>query len=422
MNNAFLKSFQTLKAVYDEKAFSSVTLNKTLLFCTSQDRALITKIVYGVLDNDIKLNYAIGKFVKKMPKGDTLVYLKIGAFCLMELSIPVYAVVNDVAELSKLSADKRIVGFVNATLKSMAASDIKNFDDYPADFVVGTSIRYSYPEWAFRKLIKDYGKETAEKIVSHKADNRTTARFVGNVTAEQIQVEYGCNAVQTALPNVFYLSSKMPKPNEKFTPQSISSVAVAKIVANCGGNNVLDCCSAPGGKAVCIKQLCPQAAVTACDVHPHRVELINSYAARMGVEIKTVCADMTLPMDDFVGKFDTVLCDVPCSGFGVLDSRPDIKLFRHNEDISSLMKLQYAILSNCSNYVASGGSLVYSTCTIFDNENGQNVRKFLKEHTDFSYGTIHLPKLPQTDGKPFYQFLPCVDNMSGFYVAVLKRN
>lgn len=422
MNNALLKSFQTLQSVYDEKAFSSVALNKTLIFCTGQDRALITKIVYGVLDNDIKLTYLISKFVKKMPKGDALLYLKIGAYCLIDLSIPVYAVVNDVVELSKLSADRRIVGFVNATLKRMASENVKNFDDYPQDFVQGNAVRYSYPEWAFKKLIKDYGKDEALKIISSKADNRTTARFVAPKMAEQIKSTYGCEAEPTILPNVFYLSGKMPKPDEEFTPQSLSSVAVAKIVANCAGSNVLDCCSAPGGKAVCVKQLCPSANVVACDVYPHRVELIESYARRMNVQISTRCADMTQPIEEFVGKFDTVLCDVPCSGFGVLDSRPDIKLFRENADISALMKLQYAILCNCSNYVAGGGSLIYSTCTVFDNENGQNVRRFLKEHTDFSYGKISLAELPSVDGHPFYQFLPHRDHMQGFFVAVLKRN
>jgi len=120
MNNAFLKSYQTLAEIYGNKAFSSVALNKTLTFCNAKDKSLVTKIVYGVLDNDIKLEYQLSKYVKKMPSGSTLLFLKIGLYCLTELSIPVYAVVNDVAELSKISEDKRIVGFVNATLKNIS--------------------------------------------------------------------------------------------------------------------------------------------------------------------------------------------------------------------------------------------------------------------------------------------------------------
>ena len=117
-----------------------------------------------------------------------------------------------------------------------------------------------------------------------------------------------------------------------------------------------------------VKQLCPKADITACDIHPHRVALIDSYAKRMQVSVNTCVADSTVFDPSKEGKFDLVLCDVPCSGFGVLDNHPDIKIFRENKDISELMKLQRAILYNCSRYVAEGGTLVYSTCTVFDNE------------------------------------------------------
>ena len=130
---------------------------------------------------------------------------------------------------------------------------------------------------------------------------------------------------------------------------------------------------------------------------------------------------MTEPCSDFNEGYDVVLCDVPCSGFGVLDTRPDIKLFRQSEDLPELMGLQRRILSNCANYVKKGGYLVYSTCTVFDNENGQNIRKFLNERADFKYSAINLPQFPNADGKGSYQFLPCNDGVQGFFVAVLQR-
>ena len=415
MNNAFLKSFATLRQVYDERAFSSIALNKTLSVCKSQDRALITKIVYGVLDNDIKLQYVLSKYVKKMPKGDTLIILKMGVYCLMELSLPVYTVVNDLAELSKITEDKRIVGFVNATLKHVSQT-IADFNDYPQEDIAKWSVIYSYPEWALKKLIKDYGKEVAFQIVSHKSSNCTAVRVVsGDAT------EIFAEAEPTCFADAFRVQGKLPVQNDGFTVQSLSSMAISRAVANglCGA--FLDCCSAPGGKAVYVKQLVPNVKVVACDVHPHRVELINSYAHRMKVQVETHCRDMTQYNSEWEQVFNTVLCDVPCSGFGVLDNRPDIKLFRENKDISDLMKLQYAILCNCSNYVAVGGRLIYSTCTVFDNENGQNIRKFLKEHPNFQYGEIQISELPQTNGKSFYQFLPHSDDMQGFFLAVLKR-
>ena len=425
MNTAFLKSFEVLTHVYADRAFSSLALNKTLNACRQQDKALITKIVYGVLDNDIKLNYLISRYVKKMPKGDTLTFLKIGTYCLMDLSLPVYTVVNDVAELSKLSGDKRIVGFVNATLKSVS-QHAKNFDDYPTDPVLRLSVEYSYPEWALRKLIKDYGLEVATKIVSSQLDNRTTVRFSSKTDADAVSEKYGVTAEATMFDDAFFVKGALPSDSGEYTVQSLSSMAIARICANLlkDGDSFIDCCAAPGGKSVYVKQLNPSVKVTSCDVHPHRVELINSYAKRMGVELETRCVDNSLPpkqgTEDFLHAFDVVLCDVPCSGFGVLNNRPDVKLFRENKDISELMRLQYSILQNCYSYVKPGGYLVYSTCTVFDNENGQNIRKFLKEHSDVNYGVIDLPQFPEANGKGFYQFLPHKDGVQGFFVAVLK--
>ncbi len=420
MNNAFVKSFTTLQQVYGERAFSSIALNRTLNFCKAQDKALITKIVYGVLDNDIKLDYVISKYVKKMPKGDALLCLKMGAYCLMELSIPDYAVVNDIAELSKITEDRRIVGFVNATLKSIAKT-IKDFDDYPTDEVENYSVRYSYPLWALKKLIKDFGKETAFQIVSTAQENRTTARFIDGFDQQKIQQTYSLQTEQTPFEDAFYLTGKLPTLDENFTVQSLSSMAIAHVCANDCNGSFLDCCSAPGGKAVYLKQLCPNIDVTACDVHEHRVDLIKSYAKRMGVQIATLTQDMTEFCSLFESAFDTVLCDVPCSGFGVLNNRPDIKLFRESLDVSNLMKLQYDILQNCSKYVKVGGRLIYSTCTVFDNENGQNIRKFLKNNANFALGTINLPQYPNANGQSTYQFLPHKDSTQGFFVAVLQR-
>ncbi len=422
MNNAFLKSFTVLHQVYVDRAFSAIALNEVLSRCDNRDKALVTKIVYGVLEKDIRLTYVLSRFVRKMPKGDVLLYLKMGAYCLSELSLPVYTVVNDMAELSKMSADKRIVGFVNATLKAVAKG-IGDFDDYPSDPIERLCALYSYPEWALRKLTKDYGEQTAEQIVSYVSDKRTTVRFVYPITASQVSERFGVQAEQTLF-DAFYVKGNLPSDSPDCTAQSLSSMAIARICASLTEENgsFLDCCAAPGGKSVYVKQLKPSLSVTSCDVYPHRVNLIKSYAKRMNASLNAVCRDMSQPFEQWNDAFDTVLCDVPCSGFGVVDSRPDIKLFRQNKDISDLMKVQYAILDNCSRFVKAGGTLVYSTCTVFDNENGQIVRKFLKEHGDFGYGKIVLPQCPSADGQNFYQFLPHKDGMQGFFVAVLVRN
>lgn len=421
MNAAFLKSYQTLKEVYSERAFSSIALNRVLCGCTAKDKALVTKLVYGVLDNDVKLEYVLSKYVRKLPKGDTLLFLKMGAYCLAELSIPPYAVVNDIVELSKISGDRYSVGFVNATLKRVAAT-IKDFNDYPSDPIENASVRYSYPLWALKKLVKDYGREQALSIASCPPELRSTVRFAADVDLATVRDKYGLQAQSTPFNDAFYVTGSINNDSSDYTAQSLSSMCVARICAEKLGNGrFLDCCAAPGGKSVYVKQLCKEASVTSCDVHQHRVDLINAYARRMGVELSTECRDMTVYCDSFADKFDVVLCDVPCSGFGVLNNRPDIKLFRDGADLPGLMHLQYSILRNCSSYVKRGGYLVYSTCTVFDNENGQNVRKLLKERDDFEYSQIRLPEFPNADGKSSYQFLPPTDGIQGFFVAVFKR-
>lgn len=421
MNAAFLKSFQTLNEVYANRAFSSIALNRTLNNCTSKDKALVTKLVYGVLDNDIKLTYVIGKYVRKLPKGGALILLKMGAYCLMELSIPPYAVVNDLAELAKLSGDKYVVGFINATLKKLSLS-VRDFDDYPSDPIENASVRYSYPLWALKKLVKDYGRQLALSIVSYPPEQRSTVRFTSDVDVSIINEKYGVQAQITPFGDAFYVTGGLKNDSDEYTTQSLSSMCIARICADkLGFGRFLDCCAAPGGKSVYVKQLRPDSDVTSCDVHPHRVELIKAYASRMNVRLNTCCQDMTEYRPDFSESFDVVLCDVPCSGFGVLNNRPDIKLFRDSADLPELMQLQYKILRNCANYVKKGGYLVYSTCTVFDNENGQNVRKFLKERSDFEYSQLNLPEFPNADGKGFYQFLPPIDGIQGFFVAVFKR-
>ncbi len=419
MNTAFLQSYECLKSVYVDKAFSSIELNKRLLFAKKSDKALITKIVYGVLDTDIELDYLLSQFTKKVNK-DAVIFLKIGVYCLKYLSIPVYAVVNDVVELAKTSGDKRLVGFVNATLKNVA----NNLDklQYPDDEIDYYSVKYSYPKWALLKLIKDYGKQTAFEVVSTKLSTATIVRVNTQKTTieqfEKLLMDKGIDYKPTILPNAFAVQGRLDLDESLYTVQSLSSMLVCHALDAKG--KTLDCCSAPGGKAVYLKQL-GASSVTACELHPHRADLVKSYAKRMGVDVNVVCCDSTQPNEQWFDAFDSLLCDVPCSGFGVLDNRPDIKLFRQNQDIGELMKLQYAILSNCAKYLKVGGTLVYSTCTVFVNENKQIVDKFIKNNPNFAYDEISLPIQSNANGKGCYQFLPHQDGVQGFFCAKLKR-
>ena len=187
-----------------------------------------------------------------------------------------------------------------------------------------------------------------------------------------------------------------------------------------GGENILDCCSAPGGKAVNLADKFNS--VTATELHEHRVELIKSYLSRMNKSnITAMQADASVFNKEFSERFDAVLCDVPCSGTGVIKDNPDIKLRRDDNNIKELTQIQLKILNNASKYVKKGGYLYYSTCSIVKDENIGVVTKFLKENKDFTAVEIES-KLNGLKLDIGIQFLPDISLGAGFYFAKLIKN
>ncbi|MCX4287531.1 MAG: methyltransferase domain-containing protein, partial [Clostridia bacterium] len=202
-----------------------------------------------------------------------------------------------------------------------------------------------------------------------------------------------------------------------YTFQSVGSVAIASAVNGC--KKLLDACAAPGGKSVLLSKKC--GTVTACEIHSHRVELIRSYAKRMSADnVNAVQADSSEFTPEYDNAFDSVLCDAPCSGTGVINENPDIKLFRKEEDIASLNKIQYAILDNCSRYVKSGGELYYSTCSVLPEENDSIVYSFSEAHPEF---VLDIPSSPLEHIKTKFglQFLPDLSLGAGFYLTKLIK-
>ena len=202
-----------------------------------------------------------------------------------------------------------------------------------------------------------------------------------------------------------------------YTFQSVGSRAICSM-AN-GGNELLDCCSAPGGKAVCLSS--KYDSVTACDIHEHRVELINAYTTRMNkTNVTASVMDATVYSEDFLNRFDTVLCDAPCSGSGVMKDNPDIKLNRNEQSINELTALQLRILLNVSNYVKKGGELIYSTCSVLKEENDLIIKNFLSKTNGFAVQQINC-SLDSLKTEYGLQFLPQISQGAGFYVCKIKK-
>lgn len=421
MRNSFLASYRCIDNIYRKKSFSGQELNKFLSDLPSDEKPLTTKLVYGVVDKNIELTYIIKQYAKSV-KPAILPVLQIGVYCFLYLSIPNAVAVNECVELTKAIGKSGVKSFVNAVLKNISNGIAQNKIEYPKNEREYLSVKNSYPLWVVDMIMKDYGKEKAEKILSYEKDNkffhiRVNLKEISAEKFEKLLEEKGVEYNKTVEDGFYVCGNLDGIKSNLFTVQSLSSLYVCKAFGDVKDKNLLDLCAAPGGKSVYLSAM--GAKVTSCDIHPHRVELIKKYAKRMGEKVEAFVNDASKTKQEFVDKFDCVLCDVPCSGFGVADSKPDIKLFKAKEDIESLASLQKQILEVSSQYVKVGGELVYSTCTIFKKENNDVVNEFLANNKNFVAEQIDLDFEKTKEG--YLQFLPYKDNTEGFFIAKIKR-
>lgn len=406
----FYDCYRILSEVYKNGAYLKQAINSVDI--EELNRAKTTKICYGVLDKDVELSYYIDKLCSKNPKSSVKILLKIAIYNIKYLNKKPFAVIDSVVELSKKLGKGANAGFINAVLRKFVKEDIS----LPTDEIERLSVKYSYPRFAVKRLVATYGSD-AEAIMAYD-DEKTFVRFKKGFDGEKYLRDKGHNYQITPFSNLFSVTNM--KMDEDFydgiyTFQSIGSVAICHAIESCV--NVLDACAAPGGKSCLLSEKCQS--VTACEVHEHRCELIKSYVKRMKRDNVTVVnCDSSVFNADYEVAFDAVLCDVPCSGYGTLKQNPDIKL--KNIDFNSLNELQYAILANASRYVKSGGTLVYSTCSVFKEENDDIIDKFLKERSDFFVEPVNSP-LSGLVVKYGTQFLPNISLGAGFYICKLIK-
>lgn len=408
LSNPVYDPFQILTKVYSDGAFLKQAIADT--YIEEQYRARTVKIVYGVLENDLYLDFCIKHYAPKAPKLAVRTILKISLYMLLFLGKQKYMVTDCAVTLCKKLGKSGVSGFVNAFLR--------RFDKAAVDAALpkgdaGDSVRYSYPLFAYQMLKREYGARAAE-IATAKSGG-VSVRFVKNAE-KYLEKPH----TQTPFANNYLFESFVRDDGYdegKYTFQSVGSIAICNCVAPC--ENLLDACAAPGGKSVLLAEKCNK--VTSFELHPHRVALIADYKKRMGVEnITEMQQDSSVFDAQFEEKFDSVLCDAPCSGYGTVTENPDIKLFRTKESFNELNKSQLAILSTVSRYVKKGGALYYSTCSLFERENDGIIEKFLKEHPEFTLEEISSP-LAHDKKKFGLQFLPDKAFGAGFYVACLKK-
>ena len=405
MNNPLTDPYLVLAKVYSEGAYLKQALSSVPVEPANRPRT--SKICYGVLEKDVYLNHIIGANCTKQPKSAIKLVIKIALYMLEFMGKHDYMVADCAVELVKKLGKGGAAGFVNAFLRSYKIPPL------PSGADERLSVSASAPLWLAKKIRRSY-KGEAEAILSAPSLG-VCVRFEKN-EEEYLSGEH----IKTPFEKVYIFKNFVRDIGydvSEYTFQSVGSVAICSVISPC--ERLLDACAAPGGKSVLLAKKC--AFVTSQELHPHRAELIRSYAKRMGAEnVCPVVGDASVFNEEWNGAFDAVLCDVPCSGSGVINENPDIKLFRKEEDIASLCEIQQKILANCSRYVKQGGALYYSTCSVLPEENDSAVYNFLQANPQFE---LEIPccTLPSRRTKFGLQFLPHISMGAGFFVTKFVR-
>ena len=408
LSNPVYDPFLILTKVYSDGAHLKQAIAET--YIEEQFRSRTVKIVYGVLENDGYFDFCIKHYAPKAPKLAVRTILKISLYMLLFMDKKRYMVTDCAVDLCKKLGKSGVSGFVNAFLRRFDKAAV---DGALPKGAAGDAIRYSYPLFAYEMLKKEYGDRAAAIASAHSAG--VSVRFEREaekyLERAHIQTPFAGNYI-------FENFARDEGFDEgEYTFQSVGSIAICDCVEGC--ENLLDCCAAPGGKSVLLAKKCNQ--VTAFELHPHRVELIRQYKTRMGVEnVTEMQKDSSVFDAEYEEKFDAVLCDAPCSGYGTVSENPDIKLFRKKEDFAALAKAQSDILNTVCRYVKKGGYLYYSTCSLFGCENDNTVASFLKAHPDFEMVGLESP-LCHDKKKYGLQFLPDNAYGAGFYVSKMRK-
>ncbi len=435
MKNARDLAMHILYDIEYNGAYSNMALKNAFLKnrdLSPVDKGFITRIVYGVVSKKLTLEYIISQYskikLKKISKY-ILIILKMGIYQLKFMDkVPESAAVNESVKLAKRYGHGASAGFVNGLLHTV----IKNKIKYPDDEILRLSYEYSYPESLCRKWCNDFGFDfTKELLIEMNNDAKITLRVnTTKASTEEILKDNKNFKVSPLYDDAlicdgFDVGSSEIYKSGKVIAQDISAMMASLVLSPNSGEKVLDICAAPGGKTTHIAQLMDNSGeVVACDVHEHKIKLIEENAKRMGLDIiKPRLMDATKLNSEFCDHFDKVLADVPCSGYGIIRRKPDIKW--KNENTVEICAIAKEILTNASKYVKIGGELVFSTCTINKEENEERLDEFLKENKNFEIVDI-TENLPlelrhKTTRDGYVTFYPNVDFIDGFFIAKMKR-
>ncbi len=434
-------ALKILFSVEQDGAYSALALNNSIKEnkLNHLDSSFVSALVYGVLERRLTLDYIIKQYSKiPLKKIDikTKLILRLGIFQILFMDkVPDSAAVNESVILAKKNKLYKSAGFVNGILRSITRAEVKyRLPDGKKDKLYYLSVKYSCPTDIISLWIKSYGEEITLGILESLFGRPQLTARVNTIktSADEVIKELAkenVNAKKSPLiENTLLLSNTgsvetlRAYKEGKLYIQDCASQLCVKALNPEPGDIVLDVCSAPGGKSFTAAQYMNNSGeIYAFDIYEHKLKLINDTAKRLGItSIKTAIRNADTDTSE-LPLSDKALCDVPCSGLGIILRKPEI---RYKDDLFNpeLPKLQYRILCNTSEYVKAGGTLVYSTCTLNPEENQKNAEKFLIEHTDFEPLPLNL-NVERLIDEPenMLTLFPQANHTDGFFISAFRK-
>lgn len=426
MKNPRELGYEAINNVINQGGYSNIAINKILRKSDldNKNRGFFTELVYGTIENKLYLDYIIQKYsnqkISELSK-EVLIILEMGIYQIREMnSVTDFAAVDESVKLCK-KIYPRGSGFVNAILRSVLR-DPKAFDIDIKDNIERMSVEYSISRDIAQLLLTQYGQEITEDIMygfSQKPQIYIRANRIKTTAGElKMLLEEEGVGVELVPENQDALAVKNLKNIENnqyykegfFTVQDISSMNCVKELNPKEGDYILDICACPGGKTTYMAELINNnGKIDAMDISENKLELVKNTCRRLGLGIvKTEVNDATKYNSQMADKYDKVLVDAPCSGLGIIRRKPEIR-YKTEKDITSIYRVQEKILQNASKYLKTGGTLIYSTCTINKDENQKITDKFLNENKNY--------KRIQDD----IIMLPGDNEVDGFYICKMER-
>ncbi len=437
MSNGREAALEALTACRRLDAWSDGSLKNACRTLDRREAALAARLAYGVLQNRALLDFYLGAFcTQSFDKLEPFIrdVLRLGGYQILFMErVPDRAAVDECVELVKRRKRQRAAGMVNAVLRRLSREKECLPEIRQEDAAGRLALRYSHPKWLVERLLSLLGEEEAEAYL--RLDNgsipttiqRNPLRCGGEELAERLAASGASLTPHPWMPDCWMLAGgggvdAMPAfQTGLFQVQDAAAKAAVLASGLKPGDRVLDVCAAPGGKSfAAAMEMEGRGEVVACDIHRHKLALIEKGAQRLGLDcIRTELADGRVCREEWLEGFDAVLCDAPCSGLGIIRKKPDIR-YKDPGQLAGLPEVQRAILENACRYVKRGGTLLYATCTVLPEENQGVTEDFLSRHPEFVREAFALTGL-EVENNGSLTLWPQRHETDGFYICKMRK-